>query len=169
MVGRSFLQVWIEPFVQRCCCDLKPFMSTGKFGRGDHVREEDELPAGELRAITQIEIFGQRVVLPAARLLDADCPPEPGRAVEIEEAAAAAARRLFEQEMAIQEHRLHPREQGIAAVQMAPAGLDHPDFRIGEEMDRLAQQIRLRNEIGIEDTDEIALGGGEPGFQARRL
>src|SRR4029453_6169614 len=29
IVGSSFLQVWTEPFVQRCCCDLKPFISTG--------------------------------------------------------------------------------------------------------------------------------------------
>src|SRR5437868_9133479 len=26
---QQFLQVWMEPFVQRCCWDLKPFISTG--------------------------------------------------------------------------------------------------------------------------------------------
>ena len=31
------------------------------------------------------------------------------------------------------------------------------------------QQVGLRDEIGIEDTDEIALGGGEPGLQGARL
>ncbi len=29
MVGSNFLHVWTDPFVQRCCCDLKPFISTG--------------------------------------------------------------------------------------------------------------------------------------------
>ena len=37
----------------------------------DHVREEDELPALELRPVAQVEIFGERVVLPAARFLNA--------------------------------------------------------------------------------------------------
>ena len=29
MRGSSFMQVWMEPFAQRCCCDLKEFISTG--------------------------------------------------------------------------------------------------------------------------------------------
>ena len=74
-------------------------------------------------------------MLPASRFIDAGTPPQPGRSVEIEKPAAAAARGLFKQKMSIQKHRLHAREQGIAAVQMAPARLDHSDFRIGEKMD----------------------------------
>ena len=40
----------------------------GQLGRRNDIGEEDELPARELRAITQVEIFRQRVMLPAARL-----------------------------------------------------------------------------------------------------
>ena len=40
------------------------------FGRGDEVGQEDELPALQLRAVAQVEIFGQRVVLPAAGIVD---------------------------------------------------------------------------------------------------
>ena len=43
----------------------------------DHVRKEDEFPARELRAITQIQIFRQGVMLPTSRLFDAGAPPKP--------------------------------------------------------------------------------------------
>src|SRR5919198_3080556 len=47
-----------------------------QLGRRDHVGEENKSPALELRAIAQIEIFAERVVLPAAGLLDASLAPE---------------------------------------------------------------------------------------------
>ena len=72
-------------------------------------------------------------------------------------------------EMAIKKHRLHPGEQGIAAIQMAPARLNHADFRIGKEMDRLAQQVGRRNKIGIENTDEFARGRKPAPSPAPRL
>ena len=100
----------------------------GQFGGRDEIGQEDEAPALELRAVAEVEILGQRVVLPAAGVLDAGAPPEAGRAVEIEEPSAAAAGGLFEQEMPVEEHRLHAREQGIGAVQVAPARLDHADL-----------------------------------------
>src|SRR5689334_5621086 len=53
--------------------------------RRNDIRQENELPAGQLRAITEVEIFGQRVVLPATGFFDAGAPPKSGRAVEIEE------------------------------------------------------------------------------------
>src|SRR5688572_3818968 len=93
--------------------------------RGDHIREEDELPARQLRPITEVEIFRQGVMLPPAGFVDAGPAPEARCPIEIEEASAAAAGRLFQQEMAVEEHRLHPGEQGVAPVQMAPARLDH--------------------------------------------
>ena len=49
-----------------------------QFRRRHVVGQEDELPAAQLRAIAEIEIFGQRVVLPAAGIHDrrraARCP-----------------------------------------------------------------------------------------------
>ena len=40
------------------------------FSRRDQIRQEDEPPAAELRAVAEVEILGQRVVLPAARIDD---------------------------------------------------------------------------------------------------
>src|SRR5437899_9912434 len=48
---------------------------------------------------------------------------------------------------------------------MAPARLNHPNFRIGKEIDRLAQQMRRWNKIGIENTDEFTPRGSQPSFQ----
>ena len=39
-------------------------------GRRDQVGEEDELPAAKLRAVAEIQILGQRVVLPAAGIVN---------------------------------------------------------------------------------------------------
>ena len=116
----------------------------------------------DLRAVAQIEILGESIVLPAAAVLDAGAAPEAGGPVEIKEAAAAAARGLLEHEMPIQEHGLHAGEQGVGAVQVAPAGLDHANLGIGEKVDRLAEQVRRRHEVGIKDEDEIALAGLKP-------
>ena len=71
MRGRIFLHVWIEPLVQRCCWLLKPFMSTGNSAGVTTSERNTKLPARELRAVGQVEVFGERVVLPAAGGLDA--------------------------------------------------------------------------------------------------
>src|SRR6202008_4126267 len=44
---------------------------------------------------------------------------------------------------------------------MAPASLDHADFRIGEEMDCSLEKVRLWNEIRIQNTNEFALRGSQ--------
>ena len=128
-----------------------------QLGWGHYIRKKNEFPADELRAIAQIQIFRERVVLPAARFLDARAPPKTSRSVEIEKAAAPAAGGLLEQKMSVEKHRLHAREQRIAAIQMPPARLDHADFRVGEKMDRALEQVRLRNKISVENTDKLAL------------
>src|SRR5438552_8918211 len=108
-------------------------------------------------------------MLPAARLFNARFSPESGRSVEVEKATTARARGLFEHEMAVEKHRLHPGEQGIAAIQMAPARLNHPNFRVGKEIDCLAQQMRRRNEIGIENTYEFSARGSQTSLQGARF
>ena len=96
-------------------------------------------------------------MLPAARFLDARFPPQTGGAIEIEKASAAAAGRLLEQEMSVQKHRLHPCEQRITAIQMAPASLNHADLRVGEIMNRALKQIARRNEVGVQNANEFAI------------
>src|SRR4029453_11414537 len=93
-----------------------------------YVRKVNKFPASELGAIAQIEIFAERIILPAPALLDTGAPPEAGRSIEIEKPAAAATRGLLEQKMSIQKNRLHAGKQRIAAIQMSPAGLDHSHF-----------------------------------------
>src|SRR5437667_4485499 len=45
---------------------------------------------------------------------------------------------------------------------MAPARLDHADFRIGEKMNGALEQVRLGHEIGIQDTNKFAISRFEP-------
>ena len=75
-------------------------------------------------------------MLPPARFFDAGLAPQPRGAIEIEKPPAAAPGRLLEQKMPVQKHGLHLREQRVTAIQMAPARLDHANFRVGEIMDR---------------------------------
>src|SRR5437868_9666659 len=71
--------------------------------------------------------------------------------------------------MAVEKHRLHPGLQGIAAIQMAPARLNHPHFGVGKEIDCLAQQMRWRNKIGIENTYEFSARGSQTSLQGARF
>jgi hypothetical protein len=57
-----------------------------QLGRGDMVLDEDELPAAQLCAVAEVEVLGERVVLPPAAVGDRGAPPDTGRAVEVEEA-----------------------------------------------------------------------------------
>src|SRR6185295_16532136 len=53
------------------------------------VEQVNKLPTHQLRAKTEIGVFGQRVVLPAAAHLNHLPPPDSRGAVEIEKAAGA--------------------------------------------------------------------------------
>ena len=88
----------------------------GQFGGSDEVGEEDEVPAFELRAVAEVEVFGERVVVPAARINNTGLPPDACGAVEIDEASAAVAPGLFQQEMAVEEHGLDAGEEGMRAI-----------------------------------------------------
>src|ERR1043166_7029605 len=129
-----------------------------KFRRCDHIRQKNEFPPDELGAIAQIEIFGKRVMLPAAGIDNARFSPEPCRAIEIEETSAPTPGGLFQKQMAVQEHGLNAGEQRVSPIQMSPPRLDHPDLRVGEEMDRVPEQIAAWNEIRVEDANEFAFG-----------
>src|SRR5207302_10845341 len=122
-----------------------------QFGWRDHIGKKHELPALKLRAVAEIEIFRERVVLPAATGVDARAAPNTRSAVEIKKTSTAAARRLLEQMRAGEKHRLHAREQRISAIDVAPARLDHADHRIGEKLNRFAQDVRRRDKIGVEN------------------
>ena len=111
------------------------------FGRRHDVGQEDELPAAQLRAIAQVEVFGQRVVLPAAGVADRLAAPHAGRAVEIEEAAGAVAAAVLEHEVAVEQNRLDLREQRVILVDVPPARLHHADLRVGEVRQQPVEEV----------------------------
>src|SRR5579864_6561524 len=59
-------------------------------------------PSRQLGAIAEVEIFRERIVLPAARVTDRAGAEHAGCAVEGEEQTAAVARRLLDDELAAQ-------------------------------------------------------------------
>ena len=99
-------------------------------GRRDHVLQEHEPPALHLRAVGEVEVLGERVVLPAAAVDDRLAAPDARGAVEVEEAAGAVAPAVLEDEVAVEEDRLHLGEQRVVAVDVAPAHLHHAHLRI---------------------------------------
>ena len=86
----------------------------------------------------------------------ARAPPHPGRAVEVEENAAARPPRMFQHEMAVEQDRLHLGEKRVVAVDVRPARLHHADFGIGEVMNALQQEVFRRREVSVENGDEFA-------------
>src|SRR5207249_4591687 len=75
-----------------------------------------ETPARELRPVREIEVLGEGVVLPAARLSDALAPPQAGGAVEVEVAAGSLASGVLDPEVPVEEQRLDPRQGRVFAV-----------------------------------------------------
>ena len=119
------------------------------------IQEIDKFPAHQLRAETQVGIFGERIVLPAAAHLDGGAPPDTGGTVKIEEGAGAIARRLFNHEMPIQHDRLQARQQIVFAVDVRPAHLGATHQRVFEEINQLAQTIGLGHKVRIEDGEQL--------------
>ena len=95
-------------------------------------------------------------MLPATAHLDRLAAPDAGGAVEVEKAAGAIARGLFDDEMTVEHDRLQTRQQIVFAVDVRPAHLRATNQRIGEEVDELAQAVRLGNEVGVEDREQFA-------------
>ena len=60
--------------------------------------------------------------------------------------------------MKVDRHRLQAREERIALVEMAPAGLRESDRRVVECTDRAPQKILRRDKVGIKDCDEWRIG-----------
>ena len=139
------------------------------FGGRDQIRQEDKPPAAELRTVAEIEILGQRVVLPATRIDDRFATPDAGRAVEVEEVARTISPAVLEHEVTIEQDRLDLREQRVILIDVSPARLDHRDLRIDEERHRPVEKVLGRDEVRIEDGDELALGDLHAGLERASL
>ena len=122
-MGTGFARSWAGAF---CRFGSSPWSSDAvvtepvhidrQFRWGHDFVQKHEFPSGELGAITQIEIFGQRVMLPATCFFDAGFSPESRSPIEIEEASATASSRLFKQQMSVQEHCLDPCQERITTI-----------------------------------------------------
>ena len=80
------------------------------------VKQVNKFPTHQLRAKTEVRIFGQRVVLPATAHRYRGAAPNAGRAVEVEKSAGAIARRLFDDEVTVEHDRLQTSQQIVIAV-----------------------------------------------------
>ena len=129
------------------------------------VLEVHELPADHLRAVAEVGVFGEGVVLPAAGLADDAGAPHAGGAVEVEEDAGAAAASVLEDKVAVEQDGLDLGEEAVVAVEVGPARLHHADGGFGEVMDDLHDPVAWGDEVGVEDGDELALGVLEAGIE----
>ena len=139
------------------------------FRRSDHVGQEHERPPAELRAVAEVEIFGERIVLPAACVGDGLAAPHAGRAVEVEEAPCAIAGAVLEHEVAVEQDRLNFREERVVLIDVPPARLHHADIRIGEMREQAVQEVWRRQEVGVEDADVAAARHLQSGFERAGL
>ena len=130
----------------------------GQLGRALDLGQVFELPAGQLRAVAQVGVFGERVVLPAAAVGDGLDAPHAGGAVEVEVVAGAGAGAVLEHKVAVEQDRLDLGQHAVVAVEVGPARLHHADLRLGKVVDHLHQPVRRRHKVGVEDGDELALG-----------
>src|SRR5208282_4509295 len=141
----------------------------GQFGSAFDLREIEEFPTFELRPIGKVGVLGKSVVLPAAGFFDGSTAPDACRAVEVEKGAAAGARTVLDDEVAVEKNGFDLRQERVVAVEVGPAGLYHADLRtvggIDEIRDRAAEEIGLGDKIRVEDGDEFAARSLEAVFE----
>ena len=92
------------------------------------MRQVQKFPARHLSAVTEVGIFRQRVVLPAARGFDRRPPPDSRSAVEIEEAAGQVTAAVFNHEVTVENHGFDLRQKRVFAIDVSPTRLHHSDF-----------------------------------------
>src|SRR5208283_2630251 len=141
----------------------------GKFGSALDVRQVEKFPAFQLRAVGEIRVLGQGVVLPAAGGVDGRAAPHASSAVEIEEGAAARAPAVFHDEVAVQENRLDAGEERIVGVEIRPARLHHADVFADagrqEVRDGAAQEVGRGDEVRVKDSHNLPLRCFQPVLQ----
>src|SRR5439155_12221394 len=131
--GRSRLPNFGKDFFRRlhktlCPARLLGFEAVhvhGKLGSAFDLREVEKLPALELRAIGKIRVFSERVVLPAASVVNGFAAPHAGRAIEVEESAAARTGAMLDDKVTVEKNGFDVGEQGIVAVEVCPPSLHH--------------------------------------------
>src|SRR5207244_9214865 len=111
----------------------------------NEIGYERETPPAKLRAIAEIEVLGERIVLPPAGIVDRFAATHTGRAVEIEESAGPISAAMLEHEVTVEENRLNLRQERIVLIDVTPARLHHPDSSVAEVRHQTRQKIGRRN------------------------
>jgi hypothetical protein len=62
----------------------------------------------------------------------------------------------FDREVRVEVDRLHAREDRAIAIEMSPSRLHHARARVRKVRNHLAEDLRRRNEVGVEDREEVA-------------
>ena len=141
----------------------------GKFGRAYYLLQVAEPPAGQLRPVAQVQVLGERIGPPATGLRDAALAPHAARAVEVDEVPQLVAPDLLHAEVRVEPEGLQAGQQVPLAVQVPPAGLHHADAGVREPGDGPAQEVRVRQEVRVEDGDQSPLRTGRPECQGTGL
>lgn len=108
-------------------------------------------------------------MLPAAGVDDRGLPPHAAGPGEVEEEPRAVAGAVLHQVVAVEHDGLHPREGAHLPVHVAPARLHHGNLRVGEVAGDGPHEIGLRDEVGVEDGDQLALGDLHPVLEGAGL
>jgi len=128
----------------------------GQLRRTDDVRHKLHTPTPQLGAITQIEVFGQGICLPATSVINRLPAPDPSRTIKIQEQAGPAARCLLDPKVAVNPEGLRQGETGVSPVEVPPACLHHGNSGVLEERQGTQEKVRRRDKIGVEDGDKLA-------------
>src|SRR5579862_458601 len=147
-----------QPFGPACLLSFERRHLYRKLGRALHILEVDKFPTLELRAIREVRILRQRVMLPAASLFDRTTPPHPRRAIEIEKDVATRAAGVFQYEMPVEQNRFNFGQKRIVAIDVSPSRLHHSHLGFSEVVNHFQQEIFRWHEVRVEDRDELALG-----------
>jgi len=140
-----------------------------ELARHPHVVPVDAPPPGQLRPVAQLQVLGERRAAPPSHRLEAAPAPHARRAVEVEEEAGAVSRRVLDREVRVQEDRLRPRQPPLPTVQVAPGRLHEPHVGVGEGGEEAAQEVGGRDEVGVEDQEELAARPRRAGRERPRL
>ena len=68
-------------------------------------------------------------------IVDGVAAPHPGGSIEVKEHVAASTPGVFKHEVAVEQNGFNLGQERVAAVNMRPAGLHHPDLGICEVVD----------------------------------
>ena len=76
--GQQFQGRLNRPLGPAVLLGLKAVHVCWQFCRGDYLGEEDEFPTGQLGSITEVQVFGQGIMVSATSGFNGLAPPEAG-------------------------------------------------------------------------------------------